>query len=146
MQFHHLLRSSSSRRSRQIGRGGKRGTYSGRGIKGQHARAGAKFRPAERDIVKKIPKLRGYRFPSFRPRPAVVNMDTLERHFPAGAVIDPQTLLHKGVVRRLGGKTPNIKILGRGGSGKRFVFKGVKFSASAAEKSKTKDEKRQMKA
>ncbi|MEK7541620.1 MAG: uL15 family ribosomal protein [Patescibacteria group bacterium] len=141
MQFHHLQRSSSSRRARRIGRGGKRGTYSGRGIKGQRARAGAKFRPAERDIIKKIPKLRGYRFTSFRAQPAAVNLDVIERFFKPGETVDPSALLKKRIIRSVNGRTPRVKILGRGGSGKQFVFKDVKFSGSAAEKIKTKNEK-----
>lgn len=134
MQRHHLKKNSSHRAGRRIGRGGKRGTYSGRGIKGQKARAGAKFRPAERDILKKIPKLRGYRFKSFRPGPAAVNLDTLDRYFKAGDTIDPEILVTKNIVPRIGGKTPAVKILGRGDAGKKFIFKNVTFSASAAKK------------
>jgi len=134
--MHHIQRSPSARRSRRIGRGGKRGTYSGRGIKGQNARAGAKFRPAERDIIKKIPKLRGYRFKSFRPQPAAVNLDTLARYFKPGDTIDPVALLKKKIIQRLGGKTPQVKILGRGEAATKFIFKDVTFSASAAAKAK----------
>lgn len=122
------------RRSRRIGRGGKRGTYSGRGIKGQRARAGAKMRPAERDIIKKIPKLRGYRFKGFGVRPAAVNVDTVEKHFAAGETVSPATLLAKGLIRRVGGKTPRVKILGRGETTKKMIFKDVMFSASAGKK------------
>ena len=42
-----------------VGRGGKRGKTSGRGGKGQTARAGNKRRPELRDFIKRIPKLRG---------------------------------------------------------------------------------------
>ena len=78
MQFHQLIQKTKFRKSRRVGRGGKRGTYSGRGIKGQKARAGAKIRPALRDILKKIPKLRGYKFKSFRQKPSVVNLEDIE--------------------------------------------------------------------
>ncbi len=44
---------------KRVGRGGKRGTYSGRGIKGQKSRAGRKMRPAIRDLIQRTPKLRG---------------------------------------------------------------------------------------
>lgn len=141
MQIHHLKRSASLRAARRIGRGGKRGTYAGRGIKGQRARAGAKLRPAERDIIKKIPKLRGYRFKAFRARPAVVNLDMLERAFKPGDTVSPDTLLAKKLIRRSNGKTPRVKVLGRGGSGTPFLFKGVAFSASAGRKVKTENEK-----
>ena len=59
MQFHNLKAKTKRRYSRQIGRGGTRGKTSGRGTKGQNARAGHKKRPEMRDIIKRIPKLRG---------------------------------------------------------------------------------------
>ena len=47
---------------RRVGRGqaSTRGKTSGRGGKGQTARAGNKRRPELRDIIKKLPKRRGY--------------------------------------------------------------------------------------
>lgn len=62
MQLHEIKKPENIKDKKRIGRGGKRGTYCGRGIKGQKARAGAKIRPALRDLIKKIPKIRGYRF------------------------------------------------------------------------------------
>lgn len=59
MQFHTLQAKTKRKTSRQVGRGGKRGKTSGRGTKGQNARAGRKKRPELRDIIKRIPKLRG---------------------------------------------------------------------------------------
>lgn len=47
-----------------VGRGGKHAKTSGRGGKGQTARAGNKRRPELRDIIKKLPKQRGYSFKS----------------------------------------------------------------------------------
>ena len=49
------------RKKKRVGRGGKRGTTSGRGTKGQKSRSGHRIRPAERDLLIRIPKLRGYR-------------------------------------------------------------------------------------
>jgi len=62
MQLHQIQPITKRRIKRRVGRGGKRGTYSGRGGKGQTARAGAKVRPEIRDLIKKIPKIKGYRF------------------------------------------------------------------------------------
>lgn len=59
MQFHNLQSKTKRKYSRQVGRGGTRGKTSGRGTKGQNARAGHKKRPEMRDIIKRIPKLRG---------------------------------------------------------------------------------------
>ena len=49
-----------------MGRGGRRGKTAGRGGKGQTARAGNKRRPELRDIIKKLPKNRGYQFKSIQ--------------------------------------------------------------------------------
>ena len=57
----HSLTSIRKRSSQRIGRGGKRGTTSGRGQKGQKSRAGHRIRPAERDLILKLPKKRGFR-------------------------------------------------------------------------------------
>ena len=59
MQTHNLKRNKSNRKAKQVGRGGARGKTSGRGTKGQNARAGRKKRPEWRDIIKRLPKLRG---------------------------------------------------------------------------------------
>ena len=56
MQLNELTPQYKPKRKKRIGRGGKRGTYCGKGIKGQNSRAGAKIRPAIRDMIKKIPK------------------------------------------------------------------------------------------
>lgn len=138
MQFHNISPQSKFRSARRIGRGGKRGTYSGRGIKGQRARAGAKIRPAERDIIKKLPKLRGYKFKSFRQKPAVVNLGELEKKFKTGDTVSPESLLQAGLVRRIKGRTPKVKMLGFGETKRSFIFRDVTFSKSAAAKSKFK--------
>ncbi len=66
MQIHNLKRAHKNKKDRIVGRGGKHAKTSGRGGKGQTARAGNKRRPELRDIIKKLPKLRGYRFKSVR--------------------------------------------------------------------------------
>ncbi len=66
MQIHNLKRKNKNKRDRLVGRGGKHAKTSGRGGKGQTARAGNKRRPELRDIIKKLPKLRGYQFKSIR--------------------------------------------------------------------------------
>lgn len=59
MQFHTLKRKTKNKKKVQVGRGGTRGKTSGRGTKGQNARAGRKKRPELRDIIAHVPKLRG---------------------------------------------------------------------------------------
>ncbi len=59
MQLHELGAPAHKRKQR-VGRGGKRGTTSGRGTKGQKSRAGHVIRPAERDLIIRLPKRRGF--------------------------------------------------------------------------------------
>jgi len=64
MQIHNLKRQHKNKKDRLIGRGGKHAKTGGRGGKGQTARSGNKRRPELRDIIKKLPKNRGYHFKS----------------------------------------------------------------------------------
>ena len=66
MQIHNLKRNHKNKKDRIVGRGGKHAKTSGRGGKGQTARAGNKRRPELRDIIKKLPKNRGYSFKSIK--------------------------------------------------------------------------------
>jgi len=113
MQINTLKRKHPNKKAIQAGRGGTRGKTSGRGGKGQTARAGNKRRPQIRDIIKKIPKLRGYRFASHDIKPSPVNVGALNV-FAAGEVVSPETLFGKNLIRRVGGKLPHVKILGNG--------------------------------
>ncbi len=74
MQIHNLKRIHKNKKDRIVGRGGKHAKTSGRGGKGQTARAGNKRRPELRDIIKKLPKNRGYRFNTHR-RPVVLSLE-----------------------------------------------------------------------
>jgi len=130
MQLHQVKPIHSSKRKKRVGRGGKRGTYSGRGIKGQRARAGHKIRPEIRDFIKKIPKKRGYRFKSFRPKPEIVNLRDLEKYFQEGEVVSPQTLLEKGLIGRIKGRVPEVKILGSGELKKKLIIENCQMSKS----------------
>lgn len=113
MQLHTLKREHPNKKARLVGRGGTRGKTSGRGGKGQTARAGNKRRPQMRDIIKKLPKLRGYRFKSPSIKATPVNLNALNV-FVAGDTINPKTLFEKGLIRRVNGKLPVVKILGTG--------------------------------
>ncbi len=66
MQIHNLKRIHKNKKDRLVGRGGKHAKTSGRGGKGQTARSGNKRRPELRDIIKRLPKNRGYQFKSIQ--------------------------------------------------------------------------------
>ncbi len=125
------------KKARYVGRGGTRGKTSGRGTKGQKARAGAKFRPEIRDFIKRIPKLRGRGKNSnkgFAVAAKVVNLSDIEAVFKAGDTINPKALALAGLVRRSGGELPRVKILGTGEFSKKLTFEDCMVSESAKEK------------
>lgn len=134
MQLNTLKRKTPNKSHKRVGRGGGRGKTSGRGTKGQNARAGHKKRPEIREQLKKLPKLRGYAFGSIQDKPAVVNLSSLEAMFAGGDTVSPVTLLERGLIRGRKGSTPKVKILGTGELTKKLTFTGCAVSGSAKEK------------
>ena len=101
------------------------------------ARAGYKRRPEMRDIIKRLPKLRGYAFNSFQKKVSIVSLDLLEKHFKSGAEVSPETLLSAGLIKKESGVFPRIKILSDGEITKKISVSGCAVSKGA----KTKIEK-----
>jgi len=134
MQIHQIKPIHKSKDKKRIGRGGKRGTYSGRGIKGQKARAGHKLEKISKKIIKKFPKLRGYKYKGFQNELAVLNVEDLEKNFQAKEKVTPKTLVKKGLVKKVFGRIPEIKILGKGEITKPFFVENCKVSALAKAK------------
>lgn len=118
-----------------VARGGKRGKTAGRGTKGQKARAGHKIRPEIRDMIKRLPKLRGYSFKSPNKTPIVpVNLSIIESTFENGATVSPKTLVEKGVAKLYKGKLPLVKILGAGEISKKVSVSDCSVSTEAKAK------------
>ena len=129
----------SQKKKKIIGRGGKRGTYSGRGIKGQKARSGTSGfkRRGLRPLMEQTPKLRGFK--SKKPKPAIVNLQDLSRYI-AGLSktnrqeiikITPQFLKKAGLVNNI---KNGIKILGKGEINVKMEIRGCEVSKSAKQK------------
>jgi large subunit ribosomal protein L15 len=131
MQLNQLKRRVANTTSARVGRGGKRGKTAGRGTKGQKARAGHKLRPEMRDIIKKYPKLRGYKFSSVETKPEPVNFTAIEIHFENGDTVSPTTLVAKKIVRKQGGRLPTVKILATGTLTKKIKVEGCALSLTA---------------
>lgn len=113
MLLHEIGTARAHTRSR-VGRGGKRGTTSGRGQKGQHAHAGRRIHPAERDLIQRLPKLRGYKNKPKSKKLPIMNIRDVEK---------------LGVIPR------GVKILGGGEISKAMVIPhGTRFSKSARAK------------
>jgi len=134
MKFAEIL-IKTTRRKKRVGRGGKRGTTSGRGTKGQKSRAGHRIRPALRDLIRKIPKKRGTKFSLPRTAKIVVDFRALEKHFSPGEKVTPRTLDQRGVIN-LPRHRNNVvvKILSRGEITKKLIFENVQVSKPAADK------------
>ncbi len=111
MQIHNLKRIHKNKKDRIVGRGGKHAKTSGRGGKGQTARAGNKRRPELRDIIKKLPKNRGYQFKSFAVKPVGVSLDRITLAYPKGGEVNPTKLLELKVIKKRKGFIPQVKIL-----------------------------------
>lgn len=136
MQAHQLRPSRGAKHARKrIGRGNAsgHGTYSGRGLKGQKARAGRKprrfFEGGQTRLIKKLPHRRGFTNP-FRVEYSPVNLSDLER-FDAGADVTPELLKERGVLRSL--RNP-VKVLAGGEVTRALTVHAHKFSLTAREK------------
>ena len=140
MQIHEIKRAHPNKRAKRVGRGGVHGKTSGRGTKGQNARAGHKKRPEARDFIKKFPKRRGYgknrakSVVSALVKPASVTLRALDKAFETGATVTPALLVEKKVVRNVRGRNPGIKILNTGDLTKKLTITGCIVSAPAKEK------------
>ncbi len=137
MQTHNLKRKTPNRKTKVIGRGGTRGKTSGRGGKGQTARAGNKKRPEWRDFIKRMPKLRGYRFQSIKGvnSPVVaINLDIINSSFKDGALVKPSTLFAAGIIEQYKGKNQKIKILSNGDLKKKITVVNCTVSKTAKDK------------
>lgn len=142
MQIHELSKPNNIRSSRRVGRGGKRGTYSGRGVKGQKSRSGARIRPQIWDYIEKIPKLKGMTRKSNESAfgrgsktiipVAIVNVGDLNKVVKDGDTVNRKFLIDNGLVRKYKGKTPPVKLLGRGQLTKKIKLEGISVSESVS--------------
>jgi large subunit ribosomal protein L15 len=136
---------SGARRAgrKRVGRGlgSGKGRYSGRGIKGQKARAGshkmrAGFEGGQMPVYMRLGKQRGATSKDalpigpFRTSTVPVNVRDLDR-FDAGAEVTPESLVEKKLIKNT--KT-DVKLLGNGELGKKLTIRVHAISATAREK------------
>ena len=132
MQIHEIkLRKKKKRKT--IGRGGKRGTYSGKGNKGQKARSGAKIDPlfegGRSSLVERLKKVRGFKSP--HAKKITINLNDLERNFKAGDEVSIKSLIEAGLIGTIESRK-GVKIVGSGKLDKKItVDKEIAMSASA---------------
>ena len=140
MNLNQLKSHTKRKDAKRVGRGGKRGTTSGKGTKGQKSRAGAGFkqgfRGGDNRLWQLFPKLRGatkkpgsnrihakHRYFQLRhDKIKILNLDFFNK-FEDGKELTPKVLGRK-----------EVKVLGEGELKRRLDFKGFTFSKSAREK------------
>ncbi|MCX6837105.1 MAG: 50S ribosomal protein L15 [Verrucomicrobia bacterium] len=129
-------RPGAKKRRKRIGCGESsgHGKTSGKGNKGQMARAGRGIRPGfeggQMPMHRRLPK-KGFNNTAFQDFIEVVNVGELNEAFQDGAVINEAALRDVGLVSR---KADVIKILGTGDLTVKLTIQGAKVSATAREK------------
>ena len=132
MQLHQLP--STKRKPQRVGRSGKRGSYSGRGVKGQKSRSGRRIRPAERDLIMRLPKRRGFANKVKKEKEAIFNLKdlavALEAHKGGSPlVLDLGFLKQSSLLpKQFRGE---VKILGEGEVKCSLEVRGLKVSKNA---------------
>lgn len=132
MQLHELKLRTPKKARKTIGRGGKKGTYSGRGNKGQKARSGGNVNPlfegGRSTLVDHMKKKRGFK--SLVVKKNVIDSADIEKKFPKGGEISIETLVAAGMVTKAKAKN-GIKILGKTELKQKFsIAKGILLSSS----------------
>lgn len=124
-----------NQKTKRLGRGNGsgKGTYAGKGVKGQTARSGGKRRPGfeggQMPFIRKMPKFKGFTNPnhvSFQ----VVNVSALNI-FEENEVVDVVALYDKNLISS---NSKPVKILGDGELTKKLQVKADRISKSAQEK------------
>ena len=123
----------STKKKRRIGRGigSGMGKTSTRGHKGQKARNNIhpNFEGGQTPIFRRLPVKKGFRCINHKEY-AIVNLDDLEKLFEAGAEVNPDILIEKGVIPSL---MDGVKILAFGELKKKLTVKAHAFSKKAIE-------------
>lgn len=133
MQIHELKIGKRKNRKR-VGRSGKRGTYSGRGMKGQKSRSGVSINPlfegGRSSLMERLKKMPGFKSP--HPKKININLNDLERNFKAGDTVSIDSLVKTGLVGKIEVRTAKVKILGDGKLAKKLsIDKKILMSKSA---------------
>ncbi len=128
------LKSRKLKSRKRVGRGGKSGTYSGKGMKGQKSRSGYSRRSTweggRTTLIAATKKNKGFK--SRNARSQVVGLGNLENKFNDGDEINPETLKKAGLIDDI---SVPVKILNNGELKKKLTFKDVLISKAAKKNS-----------
>ncbi len=133
MQIHTLQLKNPRKKKKDVGRGGRKGSYSGRGMKGQKARSGASVDPlfegGKSTLIDHMKKKKG--FISQKTKAITVSLAVLEKKFDNDTVVNKEALVEKGIISRKD-SSYRIKILGSGGIKKKLTIEeGILVSGSS---------------
>lgn len=133
MQVNTLKLNTKRKKRKTVGRGGKKGTYSGKGMKGQKARSGVSINPlfegGRSTLIDHMKKKRGFK--SLKPKKNIVKLSDLAGKFPDGGEVSLETLIKSGLVDKITAKN-GVKILGDGQLTKKLtISSNILFSESA---------------
>ncbi|MCL5011895.1 MAG: uL15 family ribosomal protein [Patescibacteria group bacterium] len=131
MRLHELQPKTKRPSQKRVGRGGKRGTTSGKGQKGQKSRAGHKIRPAQRDLVIRTPKRRGYKNKPKHPHAFALSLDIINRL--SESVITKEVLVEHRIIRSA---SIPVKVVANGSIEHAKEIVGFPVSDKAAQKIK----------
>jgi large subunit ribosomal protein L15 len=127
----------STRKRRRIGRGpgSGQGKTSGKGHKGLNARSGGGVRPGfeggQMPLYRRLPK-RGFLPYGGKTEFAIVNVGDLGARFAAGSVVDPESLVQSGLIRKSGRRA--VKVLGDGDVAHALTVRAHRISEGARQK------------
>lgn len=122
MQIHELDVQDRKDRKR-IGRGGCRGTYSGRGMNGQKSRSGGNvdplFQGGRSSLIQQMKKLRGFK--SVHAKKNVITLANLENSFDNDSEVSVNSLLEKKLIRKKTSRN-GVKIVSTGKLSKKLII------------------------
>jgi len=125
----NTMKRPNKKPSKRLGRGAGsgRGKTAGRGTKGQKARSGfnipRRFEGGQSPLIQRLPKKTG--FTSFNTKPAIINLELIEKEFKDGETVSLKSLISKGLVDD---KAKKCKILGNGKISKKIKIEDCLMS------------------
>lgn len=131
MRLHELQPKTKRPSQKRVGRGGKRGTTSGKGQKGQKSRAGHKIRPAQRDLIIRTPKRRGYKNKPKHPRSFALSLSVINGL--SETTITKEVLAAHRIIRSI---SMPVKVVANGSIEHAKEIIGLPASKEAADKIK----------
>lgn len=132
----HQIQLKKRKPCKRVGRGGKRGTYCGKGMNGQKARSGAKVDPlfegGRSTLIDRMKKLRGFK--SLNAKKITFKLSEIDKKYQAGETVSIVSLIGKKMLSKLESKQ-GVKILGDGKLTKKIAFDKSILLSKTAEKS-----------